>query len=309
MALVRILTNRKDEDIETGQNKPPLFCVEEPDSVNVLIDGKDGINATDDPFNFIVALRTNLYRARSARVSKCIIPLINNITPYNNQIQIKHVEGTTAVFTLAPAFYNTTTLSNEITSKINAAYVTAGIVDSVTTAFDPVTKTFSIQSVNTKAFFIIDSCSFITRGKFCAPFESEPVANVPSKTTIYSSMAGMLYTRFLTVHSAQLNYYSYGSSLTSDPQQGQNIIAIVNVCDIYKDADFDVSVPFAGNFASIDTPSAPQLNVTNSQKNMFDRIDIYVRDEYGTNMQSVMNLGSPYPDNTLGISLWLEVKF
>lgn len=310
MALVRILTNRKDEDIETGVSKPPLFCVEEPDSVNILIDGKDTINPSDDPFNFTIDLRTTLYRARSAKVGKCIIPLINNITPFNNQLQIKHADGiTTQVFSLTPAFYNTTTLANELTSKINTQYATDGISDTVTTSFDTVTKTFSIQSVNSEAFFIVDSCSFITRGKYCAPFESEPVGNTPSKTTIYSSMAGMLYTRFITVHSNQLNYYSYGSSLTSDSQQGQNIVAILDCCSIYKDSDFDVSVPFAGNFATIETPSAPQLNVVNSQKNLFSRIDIFVRDEYGNNLQDVMNLGSPYPNNTLGISLWLEVRF
>ena len=310
MTLVRILTNRKDEDIETGMSKPPLFCMEEPDSVNILIDGKDSVVLGDDPFNFTIDLRTTLYRARSAKVGKCIIPLINNITPFNNQLQIKHADGfTTAVFSLTPAFYNTTTLSNEITSKINAAYVTAGITDTVTTTFDPITKTFSISSVNSEAFFIVDSCSFITKGKYCAPFESEAVANTPSKTTIYSSMAGMIYTRFLTVHSNQLNYYSYGSSLTSDSQQGQNIIAILDCCSIYNEADFDVGVPFGGNFATIETPSAPQMNVVNSQKNLFSRIDIRVKDEYGNSLQDVMNLGSPYPDNTLGISLWLEVRF
>lgn len=310
MTQVKILTNRGDEDIETGTSKPPLFCVEEPDSVNILIDGKDAITAGDDPFNFTIDLRTTLYRARSVRVGKCIVPLINNITPFNNQLQIKHADGiTTQVFSLTPAFYNTTTLSNEITSKINAQYVIDGITDTVTTSFDAVTKTFSIQSVNAEAFFIVDSCSFITRGRYCAPFESEPVASTPSKTTIYSSMAGLLYTRFVTVHSNQLNYYSYGASLTSDPQQGQNIIAILDVCSIYDDGDFDVSVPFAGNFATIETPSAPQLNVVNSQKNLFSRIDISVRDEYGQALQDVMNLGSPYPNSTLGISLWLEVRF
>lgn len=310
MALVKILTNRKDDDIETGVSKPPLFCVEEPDSVNILIDGKDSVVPGDDPFNFTIDLRTTLYRARSARVGKCIIPLINNITPFNNQLQIKHADGvTTQLFSLTPSFYNTTTLSNELTAKINAQYAIDGITDSVTTTFDPISKTFSITSVNSEAFFIVNTCSFITKGKYCAPFESEPIGNAPSKTTIYSSMAGLLYTRFLTVHSNQLNYYSYGSSLTSDSQQGQNIIAILDCCSIYNVADFDISVPFGGNFATIETPSAPQLNVVNSQKNLFSRIDIMVKDEYGNPLQNVMNLGSPYPDNTLGISLWLEVRF
>ena len=86
--LVSIISNRQDENIQTGYDKPPLFCVEKPDTCNVLIDGKDGVNAGDDPFNFTVDLRTNLYRVRSIRVSKCIIPKINNITPYNNTLKI-----------------------------------------------------------------------------------------------------------------------------------------------------------------------------------------------------------------------------
>lgn len=306
---VSVVSNRSNERIEQGYEKPPLFQIETGDTVNVLIDGKDAINSGDDPFNFTINLRTNLYRVRFIQVSKCIIPKINNITPFNNALQIKHDLGTTSVFYLQPAFYNTTTMANELTSKINAQFVIDGIADTVSTTYDPVTKTFSISSVGGNNFFIVDSCSFYTGGQYCCALPAEPLANVPSSDTIYGSMAGMIYTRYLTVHSAQLNYYSFGESLTSDSQQGGDIIAILDVCSIYNDGDYDVSVQFAGNYSVINTPDAPQINIVNTQKNMHPIIDIAVKDEYGNDMQDVMNLGSPYPENTLGITLWLKLYF
>lgn len=306
---VSIISNRTNERLEQGYEKPPLFTIEYGDSVNVLVDGKDSINASDDPFNFTVDLRSNLYRARSIKVSKCIIPKINNITSFNNTLQIKHDLGTTSTFTLQPAFYNSTTLSNEITTKINAQFVIDGIADTVTTTYDPITKTFSITSVGGNNMFIVDTCSFYLRGKYCCAFPAEAVANVPSSSTIYGSMAGMIYSRYLTVHSSQLNYYSFGDSLTSDSQQGQDIIAILDACSIYNEGDYDVSVQFAGNYSVIKTPDAPQINIVNTQKNMHSRVDIQVKSEYGDDMQDVMNLGSPYPENSLGITLWLKITF
>jgi hypothetical protein len=306
---VSIISNRTDERLEQGYIKPPLFTVEFADSVNVLIDGKDSINVGDDPFNFTVDLRTNLYRARFIKVSKCIIPKINNITPFNNQLQIKHDLGTTAVFSLQPAFYNTTTMANELTSKINAQFVIDGIADTVTTAYDPITKTFSISSVGGDNFFIVDSCSFYTNGKYCCALPAEPLASAPSASTIYGSMAGLIYTRYLTVHSAQLNYYSFGDSLTSDSQQGGDIIAILNCCSIYTPQDYDISFQFAGNYSVIDTPDSPQINIVNSQKNLHSIIDIQVKDEYGNSAQEMMNIGAPYPENTLGITIFLDISF
>ena len=121
LPVVRIAGNRTDPDIESGMTKPPLFCIEKSDSVNILLDAKDSINLSqDNPFNFHIDLRTNLYRCRSIRVSKVICPKINNITPFNNQIVIKHQLGTSGTITITPGLYNTTTLSNEITKQINA---------------------------------------------------------------------------------------------------------------------------------------------------------------------------------------------
>jgi hypothetical protein len=278
--------------------------------VNILIDGKDSITPpTDTPFSFTVDLTANLYRGRSIQALKAIIPKINNVNPYNNTFVIKHDLGTTGNIVLQPAFYNTTSLANELTAKINAAFVAAAIADTVTTAFDSITKTFSITSVGANNFFIVDSGSFITRGRFLAPFESEPLANAPSKSTIYSAQAAMLYTRYITMHSQELNQYAFADSLTSDFAQQTNVIGILDVSNIYDPEDFDAGVPFAGSYKSIVMKDAPQINVVNSQRNMHCVFKVFALDEYGTDLQEIMNLGAPYPANTLGLTLWFSVRF
>lgn len=304
------ILNQRDDRIAEGRTLPPLIQIEKTSSVNVLIDGKDSITpATDDPWDFTVDLTANLYRGRSIQALKAVVPKINNVNSYNNTFVIKHDLGTTGTITLQPAFYNTTSLSNELTAKINAAFVLAAIADTVTTAFDPITKTFSITSVGGNNFFIVDSGAFITRGRFLSPFESEPIANAPSKSTIYSAQAAMLYTRYITLHSQELNQYAYADSLTSDFNQQTNVIGILDVSDIYEPEDYDAGVPFAGTYKSIVLKDAPQINVVNSQRNMHCVFKVFALDEYGIGLQEIMNLGAPYPSNTVGITLWFSVRF
>jgi hypothetical protein len=302
---IRIAGNRTDPDIEIGMTKPPLFCMEKPDSINVLVDAKDG-NGT--PFNFYVDLQQNLYRCRSIRCTKVIVPKPNNITPFNNEIIIKHEEGTTNSIYLTSALYNTTTFCNEIVSKINAGYVASGIVDTITCSYDPVTKTFTISSVLLKDFFFVDTCSFIKRGKYFAGFESEPIANVPSKTTVHSCMAGMLYTRYITVHSSRLTAFSYADSLASNNLQGGDMIAIINVSDVYNNGDWDISTQFSSNYATIITSDSAQVNLINTQKNMNSVVDIICRDEWQQSLDDVFVNSNGVP-NTLGISLFFNIKF
>jgi hypothetical protein len=243
---VQLVSNRIDEAIETGAKWPCLVTVENPSSVQILVDSKDSINPGDDPFRFTIDLTTNLYRGRSIRCVKAILPKIPNITVLNNQIQIKHDLGTTAVFSLQPAFYNTSSLSNALTSAINAAFVTAGIGDTVVTSFDPITRTFSITSTGGNNFFIVNTCSFITRGRFMAPFESEDISATPSKSTIYSSAAAMLYTRYITIHSPTIDNYAFSTSITSSFQQQTDIIAIIDATSLPDTTDFDPTIQFTG---------------------------------------------------------------
>jgi hypothetical protein len=241
-------------------------------------------------------------------LEKVVIPKIPNVNPNNNTMQIKHVLGTTASFDIPPGIYNTTTLSNEMTNAINDAFVAAGIADTVTVVYDPMTRTFSIASVNVLAFFIVNTCTFITRGKWLTPFESEPLANVPSKTTVYSGLSSMLYSRYLTIASNTINQYAFGTSATTTPIQPVNLIAIINLCEIYTDADFDVSVPFTAVFRTLPADGC-RVSIMNSQRSMFDEVDILIQDEYGIVLENALDLGAPYPTSSIGMVLSFQCYF
>jgi hypothetical protein len=243
---VILLSNRTDEAIETNVRKPCLITTENPDSVQLLIDSKNRVNVTDNPFQFTVDLTTNLYRARSCRCTKAILPKIPNVTYFNNSLQIKHDLGTTATFTIQSAFYNTNSLSNALTAAINAAFAAVPIADTVVTAFDPVTRTFSITSTGCHNFFIAAGCTFITHGRFLAPFESQALASAPTKSTIYSGPAAMVYSRYITVQSPSLNQYSFSNTLTSSFSQQSDIICILDVSNIDNPDDYDPTKAFAG---------------------------------------------------------------
>lgn len=306
---VALVSNRTDESIETGARWPCLVQIEYPSSVQLLFDSKDRINPSDDPWNFTVDLTTNLTRARSVQCVRAIVPKIPNVTVFNNTLIIKHQGGTTSAFTLPVAFYNTTSLANALTSAINAAFVAAAIVDTVVTSFDAVTNTFSITSTGGLDFFIVDNCSFITRGTFLAPFESEPLANAPSKSTIYSGPVGMVYSRYITVHSPTLNQYSYSDSLTSSFTQQSDIVCILDISSIEDPVDFDATVPYGGAYKTITTSDAPIISVTNGQKNFHNVQSFFCLDEWGSPVQDIMNLGGNYPANKLGITLYFVARF
>ena len=305
-SLVVLASNRKDEGIEKGLALPYLIQTEGGSSVAVLIDSKDRISGT--PSNFRASFRTRIPRVRYLQLEKVVIPKIPNVNPNNNTMQIKHVLGTTASFDIPPGIYNTTTLSNEMTNAINDAFVAAGIADTVTVVYDPMTRTFSIASVNVLAFFIVNTCTFITRGKWLTPFESEPLANVPSKTTVYSGLSSMLYSRYLTIASNTINQYAFGTSATTTPIQPVNLIAIINLCEIYTDADFDVSVPFTAVFRTLPADGC-RVSIMNSQRSMFDEVDILIQDEYGIVLENALDLGAPYPTSSIGMVLSFQCYF
>lgn len=306
---VILVSNRTDESIETGSRWPCLITSEKASSVQLLFDSKDRINPNDDPFRFTVDLTTNLYRARSIQCTKAIIPKIPNVTVFNNQLQIKHDLGTTSVFSLQPAFYNTNSLANALTAAINAALAAASIADTVTTSFNSVTRTFSISSTGGNNFFITSESSFIQRGKFLANFQSKPLADTPTASIIYSGPAALVYTRYITVHSPTLNQYSYSNSLTTSFQQESNIVCILDISNIDDAEDYDPTRAFSGIYKSIDTPDAPQISVLNGQKNFHNIHSFYTLDEYGSPLQSIMNLGDPYPTNELGITMYFKARF
>lgn len=303
---VTLTTNRTNQNIDKGLELPYLMQVETGSSVTVLVDSKDRISGT--PSNFRASLRSRIPRVRYLQLAKSIIPKIPNVNPNNYSIQIKHALGTTAVFNLPTGIYNPTTLSNELTNAINDAFVAAAIADTVTTVYDPNTRTFSIASVGLQNFFIVNTCSFITRGQWLAPFESDALASVPSKATIYSGIASMLYSRYLTVASQAANQYSFASSITSRPSQPTQLLGIIDLCEIYTDADFDVSIPYTSVYKTLAVDGCV-VSVMNTQRSLFEEIDIAIADEYGTNLDESLVLGAQYPTSILGFVFIFTCSF
>lgn len=328
---VTIVSNTDKENIQTGRDRLPQFVMESTQSVNFLIDSKDRLNIGEsNPFNFTIDLRSNLFRARLATVQKVTFPKINNVNPRNNTIIFSVFEAavgnaTNITAILQPGLYNTNTLSNEISSKLNYELgLIGGYTDTFTVFYEDSIGTFIIEMVGGNTTFIIhNNCSFIIRGKNLCGFSgvdsSTPTGNYYQK--LRSGVAGMIYTRFVTFHSAALNQYSYGESRTSDPKQGSDLIAIIDITNAYTPDDYNIGVVYSGTYWTLDTPEAPNLSILNPQRNIQSLIDIQVRDEYGLNLNEAMQvpiykvIGEIDPvntvnsSNTLGPSLWLEVSF
>ena len=322
---VKVLSNRQDEDIQTGRTKPPLFTCETPQSIVLVVDGKTR-TVTMDPFNFRVSISNNLFRARMIRVTKVVIPKPPNITKFNNNLCFKAWNGFDVVLgslIIPPAFYNTTTLSNTMASLMTAeANLLFGPGHVFVVSFDSVTRSFSVTFTYNgvlRPFFFANDCSFIRRGEFLAHFFSFDLSEDPEvvgASTQRSNVAGMMYSRYAIVSSESLNQYSFSDSRATTLLVKNNIICVVDMTSVYDADDYDVGIPYSGVFTAVSTPDAPHIMVTNPQRNMNDKIDITVQDEYGDSFNEVMDLDAPggevsdrYPDNTLGISLWMEVLF
>ncbi len=310
----KILGNQQDEDIQTGRTKPPLFTTESPQSIQLVVDGKTRTPVMD-PFHFRVSMNNNLFRARMARVSKVVIPKPPNITKFNNVFSWRHFDGVANsdhTITLQPAFYNTTSFANALAlAMTNATFPS----DVYVVIFDPTTRTFNISYTSIgipQPFYIVNTSTFITRGEFFAHFDSfDPFLDpaVVGASNINSSVAGMIYTRYALVSSESFNQYSFSDSRATTLQLKNNIICIVDMTSIYTPSDYDLGIPYAGVFATVDTPEAPHIMVTNPQRNLNERVDIRVQDEYGEAFNELMDLGAAYPKNTLGVGLWMEIAF
>lgn len=303
---VTLQTNRTNPRIETGEDLPPIIQTEKSSSVTVLIDSNDKYTGTEA--NFRVNLGFRVVRPRYIQLKKVIVPKIPNVTANNNTIRLITAQGNTAFFTLAPGIYNTTTLANELTTKINAAFTAAAIIDSVSTSYDPTTRTFTITTVGGTFWFFDSTSTFISYGRYLCGFSGYPAATIPTVSTQYSGIAGMLYTRYLTVASESLTSYSYSSSILSRANQPNDLIGIIDLADLYSAADFDISIPFSGVYKTLQV-DGPQLSLLCSQRSMNEDIDIRVSDGYGLFLDSALNLGAPYGSNTLAIILIFDLQF
>lgn len=287
---------------------PPLVSVEKNSRSTLLIDSSDRLSGNS--FDFVCDLQSNVPRARYVRLKKVIVPKLNNVNAGNNTFRIKHAGGTTGVITLTPGLYNTTTIANELTTQINAAFVAAAIVDTVTVSFNTITRAFTITSVGANNMFIIDDGDLITFGQYLIPFESEPEANAPSASVIYSGVAAMLSCRYFIITSQGMTKYQYGRSIiSSSTRQTSDVVGIIDVSDVYVWADWDVGVPFKGVYSTLEVEGEP-ISVMNSQDQMERYLDFKILDGFKRDIGTLYNLTAPYPTTTtLSIVMVFEIIF
>jgi hypothetical protein len=292
-------------------SRPPLMSVEENSKALLLVDSSDRVAGTS-PFDFSVDLLSSLPRVRYLTLKKITLPQVNNIHSGNNSLRIKSSLGTTNIITLDPGFYNTSTLANELTSKINAQFVVDAIADTVTTVFDPIQRNFSISSVGGNNMFIIgdDSTTLIQYGEHLVPFESEPEANVPSSSVIYSGVAAMLPSRYFLITSSALTKNQYQRSIiSSSTRQLGNLIAVVDLCNLYTPQDFDIGVPYTGVYQTVDVDGT-RLSLMNSQDGLERLIDFQILDGYKRDVASFYNLQAPAPTTTkLSVVMNFEISY
>ena len=315
VTLTKIVGNQGDEEIATGRGKPPVFTAEPQQSAQLVIDGKDR-NQFMTPFSFVANIGGNLFRARMAKVSKIVMPKPPNITKFNNVLSFRQfnlVVNTTFTITIPPGYYTTTALSNAVANLMTAI---TPVPSTYAMSFDITRRGFNVTYTEAgspgASFYFIESSSFIIRGKNLAPFRSFADgldAGAIGLTVQPSNVAGMLYTRYAVVSSCSFNRFSYGDSRMSTNLLNNNIIATIDITAVYTPDDFDMCVEYSGVFFTTKTPESPRLMVSNPQRNLDPKVDIFVQDEYGENFNELFDLGSAFPANELGVSVFLEVTF
>lgn len=233
--------------------------------------------------------------------------------------------------TLTIGYYDATTICNEISARMNAAVLalealnpTGDIVPPIfVCSFDGRTNTFNISMIPavqagpligtlTKWWLITNSGGFLTRGRNFMPFPiTFPFINIPAldgfhyiglhpaaQTNYQSGLAGLTYTRYVTLHSSALHQYSYAESRTSSTYIPGKIIAILNTVGSLVDA-----TKFAGVFHPAEYPNAPLISILNPQRQLQKFLDFQVRDEFGFLLDNI------FPNDPMGFSFWMSISF
>lgn len=291
----------ESEEIAAGKYPPQRIRSEITESLIVVIDAADRL--VGNGCNFTVDLKSEVTRVRLCRVARLILPKLPTINAKNDTFVIKHEDGTVSG-TLDKGFYNINTLLNEITTKFNIALASVG--DSVTTAYDSRTRVISITSVNGKDWFFTDSCSFIRYGLNVHGFQGKDAALDPTidgAITHFSDTCGLIYSRYITLKSRNLQAYVRNSSINSKGQT--DILATACITDNYSAADFDPSSVYTGSFI-VDRviDDSPVFLIAGPRFSALRQIDIKLEDEFGFPIEEIINI-SPSGVNSFNALVYL----
>lgn len=311
---VKFVSNATDEDFQTGRTKPTVVTVEQPTTINILVDSKDRLDkdVTNPNFtasNFRVTLNSNLFRSRFLRVRKVILARPFNVTIHNNHMILKEsLADSEFSIDLPPGFYNTQTFANTLAALLNAASPNASVYSIV---FNSVGSDFIITS-NPEPFFIETECEFITFGHNFVPFESFPAISTVAAVglnSVTSGVSSMIYTRYVYLCSEAFNSWSYADSKSSNIKAPGNIIAIVECTQMYNTLEFELGRPIVSKVFTVETLEAPMISVRNPQRNLSSEADVSLFDEYGFELNKCYQLFDHVEPTQSGFAFWLEVTF
>lgn len=278
----------------------PYTCIAVCDGTH-RISGNNGLNFTCD-------MRGEMTHARSAKVSKVLIPKVPNLNSKNNSVTYYHeLNGTTPItFTLDYGYYNQTSFVNEIKAKMDAS--ATGLPDTFIINYEPKTHTISIQSSGGYKWYFSSSCSFIVRGINMAGFVGLTAGLDPAvfgSVTTYSSSVSFVYTRYVTIESRALS--SYVKSQSRDSNGQLNIIGAISTTEDYDPADYDTSGVFGGNIVVSQTLSDTPKLPFSLKYGALRYIDFLFRDEFGDPLYEAINI-SPSGVTSFGAVVWLELE-
>jgi hypothetical protein len=285
--------------------QPPLF-EPSPQNVAMFLVSNDDAYTKRKPFDFDIQNTDFSTYAKAITLDKVILPVLPNITRFNNKIRMLWNTTETSFYEIpAGIFYSVSDLCAVITSTINAGFVSDSIADTVSCSFNYLTNVFTINSVGGNDICFIE-CNFITYGKNCCNFQEEIAASSP---TITSNKANLIFTRYFTVNSFAMvnnNASVIKSILSSRSIPAFDVVGVVDASSLYTVDDFNGGSSFKGAFRNCQTVRPSLINLV-SDISPVNRIkqymDFRLYDEYGN------ILSDSFEDDTIGVILIFSVYF
>ncbi len=288
-------------ELVDGSVRPARVRTTPCDRILFLCDSNQRISGT--PFSFSVTSYRPIY-PQTCFISRFLIPKIPNINQNNNTVTIVSTLGT---FTgsIPVGYYNQVSLVNALKLCLDTA---AGGLDTYTVTYNSNNKTISVTSVGAANFFFSNQCTFILYGKNVCNFNSYAPSSNPAvvgATVQYSSILGLVYTRYVTVRSNRL--CADAVDLPRSSSGRVNTVAMISVAQHFDPDDYDPSGVFTGSILvdkSYDDSAV--LRIANQKKD-FSTVDFILEDEFGFTLDLALNLGAGYATNNLGCLIWLTI--
>ena len=266
----------EDIDMVSGRFPPQRVRVEPADSINILIKSEDRTYGND--FEFQCDLITTSSHIRKIQLAKCMLPLLPQINFHNKNILITHADGAINV-NFVEGYYSVQGMVNMMQSVLTAAWIVLDATNSVTVSYSIERRSISIVDDNGENFFIHTNCGFSLYGRNVVQFVTKVAGSALSASIYESTSLGMIYSRYVTLHSSRLTEDQNSYSIISS-RGPSNIIAILDLSSEYTTSQFAVSSAFPGTDITIDTLNyAPRINILNRNKGL-KVIDFYLEDEF-----------------------------